>query len=224
MTDRSPSSSNRPAESPELAAENPTLVLGSASPRRVALLRQLELEFVQLVSPSEEPTPGGQSPSEYAVESARVKAGAVAELVFSSPPPSVDVAAGAIVIGADTIVCVDGSILGKPTDGAHAAQMLRTLSGRSHEVYTGVALLHSNGAERSAWELTEVRMRPLAEQSIRSYVESGEPLDKAGAYGIQGLGARFIECISGCYYNVVGLPLARLCTMLEESGYDFDRS
>ena len=224
MTDRSRSSSNRPRENPELTAANPTLVLGSASPRRVALLKQLDLEFVQLVSPLEEPAPGARSPSEHAVESARSKARAVAELVVSSPPQSVDVDAGALVIGADTIVCVDGSILGKPTDGAHAAQMLRTLSGRSHEVYTGVALRHSNGAEQFAWELTEVQMRPLEEKSIRSYIESGEPLDKAGAYGIQGLGARFIECVSGCYYNVVGLPLARLCTMLEESGYDFDRS
>ena len=94
------------------------------------------------------------------------------------------------------------------------------LSGRSHEVYTGVALRHSNGWEQAVWELTQVQMRKLTEQSIRSYVDSGEPLDKAGGYAIQGLGARFVGHISGCYYNVVGLPLARLCAMLEEAGYD----
>jgi septum formation protein len=202
-------------------AANPTLILGSASPRRVALLNQLQLDFVQLVSPAEEPAPGNRGPAEHVVESARLKAQAVAALAASAPPTPLDNTAGLLIIGADTVVCVDGAILGKPTDETHAMHMLRTLSGRSHEVYTGVALRHSNGWEQSVWELTQVQMRKLTEQSIRSYVDSGEPLDKAGGYAIQGLGARFVEHISGCYYNVVGLPLARLCALLEEAGYDF---
>ena len=204
-------------------AANPTLILGSASPRRVALLKQLKLDFVQLVSPAEEPAPGNRGPAEHVVESARLKALAVATLAASAPPASLDNTAGLLTIGADTIVCVDGAILGKPTEETHAMHMLRSLSGRSHEVYTGVALRHSNGWEQSVWEVTQVRMRKLTEQSIRFYVDSGEPLDKAGGYAIQGLGARFVEHISGCYYNVVGLPLARLCALLEEAGYDFGR-
>ena len=202
-------------------AANPTLILGSASPQRVALLNQLQLDFVQLVSPAEELAPGNRGPAEHVVESARLKAQAVAALAASAPPTPLDNTAGLLIIGADTVVCVDGAILGKPTDETHAMHMLRTLSGRSHEVYTGVALRHSNGWEQSVWELTQVQMRKLTEQSIRSYVDSGEPLDKAGGYAIQGLGARFVEHISGCYYNVVGLPLARLCALLEEAGYDF---
>lgn len=202
-------------------AANPTLILGSASPRRVALLNQLQLDFVQLVSPAEEPAPGNRGPAEHVVESARLKAQAVAALAASAPPTPLDNTAGLLIIGADTVVCVDGAILGKPTDETHAMHMLRTLSGRSHEVYTGVALRHSDGWEQSVWELTQVQMRKLTEQSIRSYVDSGEPLDKAGGYAIQGLGARFVEHISGCYYNVVGLPLARLCALLEEAGYNF---
>ncbi len=200
---------------------NPTLILGSASPRRVDRLKQLQLDFVQLVSPAEEPAPGNRGPAEHVVESARLKARAVATLAASAPPPSLDNTTDLLIIGADTIVCVDGAILGKPTEETHAMHMLRSLSGRSHEVYTGVALRHSNGWEQSVWELTQVRMRKLTEQSIRFYVDSGEPLDKAGGYAIQGLGARFVEHISGCYYNVVGLPLARLCALLEEAGYDF---
>lgn len=202
-------------------AANPTLILGSASPRRVALLNQLQLDFVQLVSPAEEPAPGNRGPAEHVVESARLKAQAVAALAASAPPTPLDNTAGLLIIGADTVVCVDGAILGKPTDETHAMHMLRTLSGRSHEVYTGIALRHSDGWEQSVWELTQVQMRKLTEQSIRSYVDSGEPLDKAGGYAIQGLGARFVEHISGCYYNVVGLPLARLCALLEEAGYNF---
>jgi len=99
--------------------------------------------------------------------------------------------------------------------------MLRVLSGRTHQVYTGVVLVGASGEQWSDCALTQVRMRTLSEADIRGYVDSREPLDKAGAYGIQGLGARFIEHIEGCYYNVVGLPLARLCALLERAGYDF---
>ena len=111
--------------------------------------------------------------------------------------------------------------MGKPGDPEEAAHMLQRLSGHSHQVYTGLTLICADDRELRDWAKTRVRMGQLSDADIRAYVRSGEPLDKAGAYGIQGLGARFIEHIEGCYYNVVGLPLARLATLLEKAGYDF---
>ena len=194
----------------------PRLILGSASPRRAALLRQLGLEFERLVCPDDEPDVGGSEPAEHALGAARAKARAVARLARERGRRR-----GAIVIGADTVVCVGRVVLGKPADPADAARMLRLLSGRSHQVYTGVVLVTEDDRELEDCSVTRVHMRALSEADVRAYVHSREPLDKAGAYGIQGLGARFIEHIEGCYYNVVGLPLARLSALLEEAGYDF---
>lgn len=196
---------------------NPLLVLGSGSPRRAALLEQLGLPFEQVVSPEPEPIPGDGPPVEHVVESARAKALAVRRLVDQRRPAL----RSAVVIGADTLVCVRDAPLGKPRHEEQAAAMLRALSGRTHQVYTGVVLVGPEREQWSDWALTQVRMRSLSEADIQGYVDSREPLDKAGAYGIQGLGARFIEQIEGCYYNVVGLPLARLCALLEQAGYDF---
>ncbi|HJP31166.1 MAG TPA: Maf family protein [Candidatus Latescibacteria bacterium] len=204
---------------------NPTLVLASASPRRVALLQQLQLPFEQIVSPVEEP-PAQGDPETSAILSARTKAGAVADLLrdgrarlsSSSPTPT-----SHLVIGADTVVSCAGQLLGKPADEAEAAGMLRLLSGRQHTVCTGIAVVATDG-EQEACEITRVLMKPLSETSIAAYVASGEPQGKAGSYAIQGLGARFIERVEGCYYNVVGLPLARLCCLLESAGFDLDLS
>lgn len=187
------------------------LVLGSASPRRAALLRQLALPFTVVPSPVAEPVPATSIPADYALESAEAKARAVAG----------SVAADAIVIAADTIVWSNGAILGKPADAAHAASMLGRLSGQVHQVYTGLALQSGEQLLREV-ACTQVEMRPLTAADIAAYVASGEPLDKAGGYGIQGLGARFIERIAGCYYNVVGLPLARLCFLLSAVGYNLN--
>ena len=195
---------------------NPRLVLGSASPRRCDLLRQLGLPFEQLVSPEEEPAPNGQPPDAHALHSARSKAQAVHRLLRQRDPN-----ANAIVIGADTTVCIDDRILGKPADEATAAAMLQALSGRTHQVYTGLGLIAADGRSFEDVVVTAVHMRQLTQEDIETYVASGEPLDKAGAYGIQGLAARFIERIEGCYYNVVGLPLARLSALLEKAGYNF---
>lgn len=197
-------------------AENPLLILGSGSPRRAALLHQIGLPFVQWTSAAQEPQPGGESPAAHALAAARSKARAVHCLVRAHYP-----ARRTIVIGADTVVHLEGRILGKPAHAEEAAQMLRSLAGRTHQVYTGVALVGSDGRQPEGCEVTQVRMRRLGEAEIRQYVGSGEPADKAGAYAIQGRGARFIESIEGCYYNVVGLPLARLSTLLAEAGYDF---
>jgi len=187
------------------------LILGSASPRRAALLRQLALPFTVVPSPVAEPVPATSIPADYALESAEAKARAVAR----------SVAADAIVIAADTIVWSNGAILGKPADAAHATSMLGRLSGQVHQVYTGLAIQSGEQLLREA-ACTQVAMRPLTAADIAAYVASGEPLDKAGGYGIQGLGARFIERIAGCYYNVVGLPLARLCVLLSAVGYNLN--
>lgn len=199
----------------------PHLILGSRSPRRVALLRQLELPFEQLPSPEEELPPGKNGPRAHVLESASAKARAVHSLaqkrLAQNNVPT-------IVIGADTIVYLDGEIMGKPGDPEEAAQMLHRLAGRSHQVYTGLALICAEDRELRDWGETRVHMGQLSDADIEAYVRSGEPLDKAGAYGIQGLGARFIEDIEGCFYNVVGLPLARLATMLKKAGYDFNAS
>ena len=200
------------------ASEQPRLILGSASPRRAELMRQLDLTYTRIVSPEEEPVPDGHRPEEFVLLSAGAKARAVDRLVRERNEQP------AIVIGADTVVCLEDRILGKPTDAPDAAAMLRDLSGRDHQVYTGLALILPDGGELRNYAATLVRMCPLSAADIAWYVASGEPLDKAGAYGIQGLGGRFIERIEGCYYNVVGLPLVTLSRLLREAGYRFHHS
>lgn len=128
-------------------------------------------------------------------------------------------APGDLVIGADTIVWIDGRALGKPRSREEAAAMLRRLSGAAHEVYTGVTLIR-DGAEDSAYERSVVRFRPLTETEIWRYIDTGEPMDKAGAYGAQGLGALLVERIEGDFFNVMGLPLCRLGKMLKKQGVE----
>lgn len=197
------------------ARGNPRLVLGSASPRRADLLRQVGLEFEQVVSPEAEPRHEGDAPAEHVLASAAFKARSVAALLRRRG------GAQAIVIGADTIVCLGDQVLGKPAGEVDARRMLRALAGHTHRVYTGVVLVCPDGRELAACEETRVTMGRLEEAEIAAYVASGEPLDKAGAYAVQGRGARFVERLEGCYYNVVGLPLARTCALLGQAGYDF---
>ncbi len=186
------------------------LVLASASPRRRELLTQVGYSFT--VHPAhipEDPRPA-ETPIAYVTRLARQKAEAVfAELSVKSPDPLQ-------VLGADTTVVVDEQILAKPENPADAARMLRQLSGRSHQVITGVAVVSRESTEVAA-EVTAVRFLTLSEAEIESYVATGEPMDKAGAYGIQGRAARWIPRIEGCYFNVVGLPLALVATLLEPS-------
>ncbi|HIC68768.1 MAG TPA: septum formation protein Maf [Candidatus Latescibacteria bacterium] len=201
---------------------NPIVVLASASPRRADLLRQLGVPFERVVSPEgEQLPPSGSGVGDYAVGAARVKARAVHDLVVEEGG-AVPRGHRFVVVGADTVVCEGGAVLGKPSGPEEATDMLRRLSGRTHHVYTGLVVVGPGEArEQSGCEVTEVSMRALSAADIACYVACGEPLDKAGAYGIQGRGGRFIERISGCYYNVVGLPLARLSAMLESAGFDF---
>jgi len=194
------------------------LVLASASPRRHQLLRNAGIPFV--VQPTEIPEvpEDGEAPGAFAERMAREKALAVCRLRPDD-----------VVLGADTIVVVGAEILGKPRDDADAARMLRLLSGRSHQVTTGVCLVgrepgsesRKTGFEDVRSETTLVTMAALSDDEIRSYVSSVEPMDKAGAYAIQGRASRWISRIEGDYFNVVGLPVSLVYTMLREHCVDW---
>ena len=182
------------------------LVLASASPRRQELLRNAGISFeAQPADIAEDPLPG-EGPRICAERLAREKA-----LVVARQRPH------DIVLGADTVVVVETEILGKPVDGAGAALMLRKLSGHCHQVITGVCLV-AGGHWAVASETTSVTMSEISEQEIADYVATGEPMDKAGAYAIQGLASRWIPRIEGDYSNVVGLPIALVWRMLKEAG------
>lgn len=180
------------------------LILASASPRRFNLLKQVGIPFRQVVSGVNEDVEAPAEPDAHVLELSRRKAQDVAR----------DLSSG-VILGADTVVVLDGQILGKPVDDDEAARMLQRLSGRTHQVYTGLTLIDVAGdASFSHVERTEVTFRELSEEEIAAYVSTGEPLDKAGAYGIQGQGALLVSGINGCYFNVVGLPLAGLMDLL----------
>ena len=189
----------------------PRIVLGSASPRRRELLALVGIPHEVLPADIDETEQEGEGPAAYVERLAREKASAVARL-----------APDALVIGADTTVVIDGTILGKPTSDADAARMLRQLSGRSHAVYTAVAVEHAGRVE-SDTEVVSVSFRPLSDEDIAAYIATREPMDKAGAYGIQGFGATIVERIDGDYFAVMGLALVRLVELLGRVGvvYEF---
>jgi septum formation protein len=209
------------------------LILASQSPRRAELLRNAGIGFEVRPAEVDERVRAGELPLDYVQRLAQEKALAV---LATSP-------AGSIVLGADTTVAVDGESLGKPVDAEDARRMLARLSGRSHEVLTGVCLarriagkpegaepehqVDGRGVESGTGptvqfdveaEVTEVEFAALSEEEIAAYVAGGEPMDKAGAYAIQGRASRWIPRIRGCYFNVVGLPVARVCAMLRRAG------
>jgi septum formation protein len=203
------------------------LVLASASPRRQELLRNAGIEFVVHPANVPEIPQEGELPRAFAERMARAKAVAV----FAQRPAD-------LILGADTVVVVGGEILGKPRDDADAARMLQLLSGRKHEVITGVCIVggRSPGLKhlpfgtaeavpsRVCAESTIVAMNALSDDDIRSYVATGEPMDKAGAYAIQGRASRWISRIEGDYFNVVGLPVALVYRMLEEAKQRFGKT
>jgi septum formation protein len=192
----------------------PTIVLASASPRRRELLRGLGLCVDVRPAGDVEPDHEGESPREHAAVSARVKG----EAVFHDLPGTPGVR---VVIAADTIVVVDGHVLGKPADATHAMEMLRRLGGRTHEVMTAAWLRRTDtGPPVRGVEVTRVRFRDYDDDWIRAYVATGEPLDKAGAYGIQERGALLSLGIEGSWSNVVGFPLERLPGWFAELGLD----
>ena len=176
------------------------LILASQSPRRRELLKYITDDFTVKVSEVDETLPDGISPSEAVLYLSRIKAEPFA-------------AGGDTVIGADTVVAIDGEILGKPANKEDARAMLTKLSGKTHSVFTGVTVIR-DGKEQSFFEETKVKFFNLSENEIEKYIKTGEPLDKAGAYGIQGFGSLLVEKIDGDYFNVVGLPVSRLNRVL----------
>lgn len=187
-----------------------SFVLASASPRRKELMEMLGVGDLRIVpARGEEKADPGLGPEELVKALAAHKA---REVAAQCAPEDV-------IVAADTIVWAGGRVFGKPRDEAEAARMLRTLSGRRHEVYTGVAVIR-NGREILGAERSAVRFRALSEREIAAYIATGEPMDKAGAYGAQGKAALFVEGIEGDFFNVMGLPLCRLGTMLSELGVE----
>ena len=178
------------------------LILASASPRRSELLTNAGIRFTAEPAHIAEEPLSGELPLQYAQRLAHDKARAV----FARHPQNV-------VLGADTVVVVDEHLLEKPLDMQDAVRMLRLLSGRSHQVITGVCLV-ARSHEQTEAEITEVRFSTLSESEIANYVGTDEPMDKAGAYAIQGMASRWVERIDGCYFNVVGLPVPRVYRML----------
>jgi septum formation protein len=185
------------------------LVLASSSPRRRELLTQAGFAFqVHPANLPEDPDPS-EDPIAYVTRLAREKAEAVfREIAAQSPAPP------QVVLGADTTVVLDNQILGKPESEADAVRMLRLLSGRTHRVITGVAVVTPEHTEIAA-EVTAVQFLTLSDEEIEAYIATGEPMDKAGAYAIQGRAARWIPRVVGCYFNVMGLPIALVSTLLE---------
>jgi septum formation protein len=189
------------------------LILASASPRRAEILRQAAIPFMVLSSAVDETPFPGESPQDHVLRLAITKAELVAARAVGP----------AIVIAADTVVSLEGRILGKPRSSDDARHMLEKLSGRTHAVLTGVALIRLPDAEqRNFVESTLVHFDRLSEEEMNRYLATDEPYDKAGAYAIQGRAGRFIPRIEGCYFNVVGLPLARLQHSLGELGWTED--
>jgi septum formation protein len=186
----------------------PSLVLASASPRRRDLLGLLDIPFVIDASGADETPPAGAAPAAVAEMLARAKA---REVAARHP--------GAFVLGADTIVTVDGLVLGKPRDAADGARLLRLLRGRAHHVPTGVALIAPDGSIRSVVETATVTMRPYTDLAISAYLATDEPYDKAGAYAVQGAGGALVASVAGCYTTVVGLPLCRVAMLLRAAGF-----
>ncbi len=187
------------------------LVLASASPRRKELLAQAGFSFRVFPSSVPEVVQPGEDPISFATRLSLEKALAV----FGEHKDTLDSTDDPLlVLGADTVVVSETEILGKPRDPDDAARMLRMLSGRTHQVITGVSVI-SRSAQETAAELTYVSMLALSEEDIAAYIASGEPMDKAGAYGIQGYAARWIPRIHGCYFNVVGLPLALAASLID---------
>ncbi len=180
------------------------IILASASPRRKELLSRAEVKFDICIKSVDETVPAGMNPAEGAEHTAAVKAMAVSFINND-----------AIVIGADTIVVLGDEVLGKPKDKEDAVRMLKMLSGREHEVITGVCLAY-DGKYETFHCVSKVRFFPLTDEEIRRYVLSGEPLDKAGAYGIQGKGMMLVESIEGDFYNIVGLPVALVVRRIRE--------
>jgi len=185
-----------------------SIVLASASPRRRELLAMLGVENFKIIpAVGEEIIDTGMTPDGIVCSLSRQKAEEVSKFCKMTD----------VIIAADTVVVLDGEIMGKPVDKAEAFQMLARLSGRTHRVFTGVTVILGENVI-TEYECTRVNFRVLTEREITAYIETGEPMDKAGSYGAQGIGSLFVEGIEGDFFNVMGLPLCRLSKMLKKLG------
>lgn len=204
-----------------LSKNSPKLILASASPRRSQLLSNLGLEFTVVASQVDEAIAPGLSPGQAVTDLASRKALAVAEKLSIEAKSSPNQEA-TVIIAADTIVVNEGNLLGKPVSEEEAMNMLLSLSGKKHEVYTGLALVAFEGgvarAPLTRSVVSKVCFRRLEPAEIKAYVASGEPMDKAGAYAMQGKASAFVQSIEGCYTNIIGLPMPELVTMLRGLG------
>jgi septum formation protein len=194
-------------------ASTPKIVLASGSPRRFELLKDLGLKFCVKPSQFKEPLPNGLNPEQFVQSLALEKA----EDVFVTLDSSQEL----VVIGADTMVALDEELIGKPADRAEAEAILSRLSGKSHCVYTGVAVLHGKNGKKRIFKIVEkslVTFRKLSASEIHAYALSSEPFDKAGAYALQGVASAFVEKVEGCYTNIIGLPIPKVVSILREIG------
>lgn len=189
---------------------HPRIVLASQSPRRAELLRMLGFQFDVVPADIDETYHGDETGPEHAERLAREKAETIQTLHED-----------AIVIASDTVVVVDGDVLGKPTDEKHAVEMLMRLQGRTHQVATGIAVCVPGHQLASGIETVDVKFKPFNREFAEAYVGTGEPMDKAGAYGIQGFGASIVEWVRGDYFSVMGLPVQRMIAMLERLGWKY---
>ncbi len=212
MRSAAPSANTRNPSSFRLisVARKSKLILASSSPRRAEILRNAGFDFEVVPAHADETRRPNEATADYVRRLAEAKARTVARQLAKD-------AAGdsTFIIAADTVVVIDNEILGKPSSAANARDMLHRLSGKTHEVYTGLSVLRGN-ASCTVMEATRVTFATLSEREIGDYIATGEPFDKAGAYAIQGQGGKFISRIEGCYFNVMGLPLARLYAILRD--------
>ena len=185
------------------------MILASKSPRRQELLKIISKDFRVIPAVGEEVVPDGASPMEAVLLLSRQKA----EEIYSRYK-------GETIISADTVVAIDDMILGKPRDETDAFEMLKRLSGRLHTVFTGVCVIFEDGSAENFAERTDVEFYPLSDAEIKDYIATGEPMDKAGAYGIQEKGALLVKRIVGDFYNVMGLPISRLARVLSDNKHD----
>ncbi len=196
--------------------DQPRVILASGSPRRSILLTTLGIKFEVIVSDVDETIDGNPTPQEYVTGLAKQKAEAVLSRLDASQKRTT------LVIAADTIVVMDDQILGKPQDAEDARETLEKLSGRSHKVYTGVAVvaLDTNGRTRIQTDLavSDVFFRKLHSKEIAAYIKTGEPMDVAGSYALQGIASCFVERIEGCVTNIIGLPVPKVVSLLRENG------
>jgi len=191
------------------------LILASSSPRRRQLLGYLGVKFEVIPSHFEEIVDQSLTPAEVVVDLSIAKAQEIAEKIGAST------IGATVVLGADTVVVLDGQMIGKPDSRQQAVEMLSQLSGQCHEVFTGVALIELPGRRvTSAYQVSKVYMRTIEPSEIQSYVETGEPMDKAGAYALQGIGSVFVEKIEGCFTNIIGLPVPLVVQLLRGLGIE----